>query len=761
MIPHSTLGALPCFLAFFWNRAQLMCIRLCALAFLLVSSALDAQPANLSQRVEELGSENARIRRDAAMYLSQMAASGQDMQDALPALIEALGDREEQVWFHTVTALATMGPSATAAAPELLKALKNFNARGVNVRWYRSVHALSQMGEGVLDRLIAACEDENANLRAGAAQALGGIDRGSERSVPVLIQLMEDESDLVREAVIKSLSLLPSPARTSLLEALSHPSALARQAACQALGKMGHDAKDAADKLFALLSMESDQAVLGAALECLPSIDAPSHEVLQAVMSYFATEQEDLRQAVSNVLLKLPPSLVVPALLHQLEHADQASRDRSVDLLAYLGSDAKPALPLLMHLIQTNLDQPEQLQPYRKAFLQVGNAGIPMVVEAMQTALGDSHQKTLDEMLTAYGLVAVQPILDMLPSQSESMQSRMIRSLSGIGKNARLAQGAMLEAARSKHPMIRAAAIEALASMEIKMETFHQVVTPLLQDDFLEVRLSAVMALAQLPSAVQKHLEALGALIIDPDTVLREQALMALTHAGDGASVYQDQVAVLLADPSTGVRHAAMRVLGAMGETTPMAIAQITWLGQTGGQETLRHALDALGRMGEQAESALPLLRQSLQHEEASIRLSAFEGLMAVETGSEKRLPVMLKALEDRSTPMRHASMKALISLKEEAAPAIPVLIQRLSESEDRELALGALRVVPSQMTYLELYLQALGHDDPGVRAFGCRALGNLGAAAEKALPELRNMRRDRYRFVREQASEAIKQIEG
>ena len=102
--------------------------------------------------------------------------------------------------------------------------------------------------------------------------------------------------------------------------------------------------------------------------------------------------------------------------------------------------------------------------------------------------------------------------------------------------------------------------------MEIKMETFHQVVTPLLQDDFLEVRLSAVMALAQLPSAVQKHLEALGALIIDPDTVLREQALMALTHAGDGASVYQDQVAVLLADPSTGVRHAAMRVLGAMGK---------------------------------------------------------------------------------------------------------------------------------------------------------------------------------------------------
>jgi len=744
-----------------WNSIQLKRISACTLAFLLVTSALDAQPAKLSQRVEELGSENARIRRDAALYLNRMAASGEDMQDALPALIEALGDREEQVWFHAVTALANIGPSASAAAPELLKALKDFNSRGVNVRWYRSVHALSQMGEGVVDRLIVACEDENANLRAGAAQALGGIQRSSERSVPVLVKLLEDESDVVREAVIESLSLLPPPARTSLLEALSHPSALARQAACEALGKMGYDAEGAADKLFALVSMESDQAVLVAALECLPRIDAPSHEVLQAVMSYFATEQEDLRQAVSNVLLGIPPSLVVPALLHQLEHADQVSRDRSVDLLAYLGPDAEPALPLLMHLIQTNLDQPEQLQPYRKAFLQVGNAGIPMLVEAMQTALGDSHQKTLDEMLTAYGLVAVQPILDMLPSQSESMQARMIRSLVGIGKNARLAQGAMLEAARSKHPMIRAAAIEALASMEIKTETFHQVVTPLLQDDFLEVRLSAVMALAQLPSAVQNHLEALGDLITDLDTVLREQALLALTHAGDMAKVHQDQVAVLLADPSTGVRHAAMRVLGAMGETTPMAIAQITWMGQTGGTETLQLALDTLGSMGEQAGSALPLLTRSLQHEEASIRLSAFDGLMTVDTDSEKRLPIMLKALEDSSTPMRHASMKALISLKDEAAPAIPVLIQRLNESEDRELALGALRVVPSQMTYIELYLQALGHDDPGVRAFGCRALGNLGSAAEKALTELRNMRRDRYRFVREQANEAIKQIEG
>ncbi len=70
-----------------------MRIGLCSLAFLLMTSGLDAQPANLSQRVEELGSENARIRRDAAMYLSQMAASGQDMQDALPALIKALGDR--------------------------------------------------------------------------------------------------------------------------------------------------------------------------------------------------------------------------------------------------------------------------------------------------------------------------------------------------------------------------------------------------------------------------------------------------------------------------------------------------------------------------------------------------------------------------------------------------------------------------------------------------------------------------------------------
>jgi len=218
---------------------------------------------------------------------------------------------------------------------------------------------------------------------------------------------------------------------------------------------------------------------------------------------------------------------------------------------------------------------------------------------------------------------------------------------------------------------------------------------------------------------------------------------------------------MLLADIDASVRLASMRVLTVIGETSPLALDQIAWLGRLGDAPTLKQALETLGRMGPSASKALPLFSESLAHEDPVIRLAAIEGILVLDPDPKRGLPIMLEALEDPSGDIRQAAMKALIPLKEQAGEAIPALIGLLGNSEDRELSLGALRVIPSQVAYLAQYLEALNHEDPGVRAFGCRSLGQLGSAAEQALPELRKVRRDRYRFVREQADEAIKQIEG
>jgi hypothetical protein len=56
--------------------------------------------------------------------------------------------------------------------------------------------------------------------------------------------------------------------------------------------------------------------------------------------------------------------------------------------------------------------------------------------------------------------------------------------------------------------------------------------------------------------------------------------------------------------------------------------------------------------------------------------------------------------------------------------------------------------------------MASLEHKDPGVRHFGCRALGRLGGDAISALPKLKNARSDKYRFVRDEAKKAIQRIE-
>ena len=67
--------------------------------------------------------------------------------------------------------------------------------------------------------------------------------------------------------------------------------------------------------------------------------------------------------------------------------------------------------------------------------------------------------------------------------------------------------------------------------------------------------------------------------------------------------------------------------------------------------------------------------------------------------------------------------------------------------SEDRELALGALRVCLSN-DYLRASFRRWVLTVPECVLLVAVPWAGLGAAAEKAPSELRNMRRDRYRFV-------------
>ena len=78
-------------------------------AFTLLFAATIVPAADVTGLIEELASSDAQKRRNAAYELNQLGA---EAVDALPALMKALDDDDEQVFFNAASAIARIGPAA-------------------------------------------------------------------------------------------------------------------------------------------------------------------------------------------------------------------------------------------------------------------------------------------------------------------------------------------------------------------------------------------------------------------------------------------------------------------------------------------------------------------------------------------------------------------------------------------------------------------------------------------------------------------------
>jgi len=90
---------------------------------------------------------------------------------AIPAIIEALKDKDWDVRTSAASALGGIGPDARAAVPVLIEALK----------------------------------DEHFYVRSSAAHALGGIGPEARAAVPALTMALKDEDKDVRRAAAEAL----------------------------------------------------------------------------------------------------------------------------------------------------------------------------------------------------------------------------------------------------------------------------------------------------------------------------------------------------------------------------------------------------------------------------------------------------------------------------------------------------------------------------------------------------------------------------
>ena len=265
-------------------------------------------------------------RSEAATKLGRM---GPVAEMAVPALVQALKDRDVSVGCAAANALGRVGVYSKAAIKGLASTLAK--AREPLLR-SAAAEGLGMIGPAALKpagrALLGALQHEDQDLRREAAKAIGPVGEQDEaftkRAVKALQPLLSDSEQRVRRAAALSLVRLgdASPKLVSLLKATVTQSGRAiveeRRDACLALGKLGAAARAAVPTLIAALREEPR---INKAIPYAEQRRAQHDELRRAAATALgqigdprarpalerAKENATLAEAAGAALAKLPP----------------------------------------------------------------------------------------------------------------------------------------------------------------------------------------------------------------------------------------------------------------------------------------------------------------------------------------------------------------------------------------------------------------------------------------------------------------------
>lgn len=293
------------------------------------------------------------LRREA---IKSIAALGPAARQALPVLLRATRDENEEVRLWAVTAIRRIGPSAGVASPALLNVLSD------DVRRVREAarDALEAIGPAATPVLLPALRSTDPWVRANVAEALGVIGQARGDVVPGLVRLLADDSLWVRASAAWALGQLgrdskkaAKPLAAALAEELRRDPTLAEAAQrvrvenlVYAIGRIGKDAGAAAPLVLSVF-FDGGDSLRHIAVVALAGIGARAAEPLgKAVRS--GTMPVRLDAAYSLRLMGSQGKGAVKDLVKVLQSNDELDGGHDLviataDALGAMGKQAKSA----------------------------------------------------------------------------------------------------------------------------------------------------------------------------------------------------------------------------------------------------------------------------------------------------------------------------------------------------------------------------------------------------------------------------------
>jgi HEAT repeat protein len=459
---------------------------------------------------------NKEVRAEAATCLALLAAKATV---AVPALIDALDDREPIVHYAAMRALAAIGPAAKPALPRLVEMVENAPA--------------DRPAQEEVRALIANVDNDSYALRSKATHALERLGRIAVTPL--------------REALEKSPSLEANRRLRTLLDRLERQEREYGVAAVVALGGIGVEARSAVPVLLATLNDKARSREMHMCVaRALGTIHSENPAVVAALTSMLRDKDGVVRLACvcGN---ESPPVAARAALISALSdsHSEfgMSVVAAAAKALGAMGPDAADAVPALIGLVKKKSHGAVAAAIALRKVGPAGKQAIPAFIDLLQHVDDDRDKVRVCEPCVPQGTIAV----------------ATAESLAHFGPDSRAAIPALIRALVCSNPSTRNSAVEALPRIDPDWE---KNAIPILLKELTEAKTQSsrsqviwvLMCRGPLAKDAVPHLLPF---LQHADDDLRLGAVNALAAIGPAAAVAIPKLTPLLQDDSDVICQAA------------------------------------------------------------------------------------------------------------------------------------------------------------------------------------------------------------
>jgi HEAT repeat protein len=512
----------------------------------------------------------------------------------------------------TARALANIGPSARAAVPSLIAALKaHKDIANDNLLHIEAQMALARIGKPAVPAILDAMKNTKNEIAPLAAEALGWILPPPKEAIPAL--------------------------RQALAADRAHAGVYLRS-----LGRFGTLAQEAAPDLTKLLT---DGTLRAEAAVALVQVDpAQADKVVPLLLKDFQEGEDQIRLEAADALARLGPAAqtAAPALVEALH--DRAATQAAAQALQGIGAAAAPSLAKLLK--DPHVD-------FRRGGISLlarlgrgAKAALPSVLEALSDE--DSEVRagaaSLIEHIGTDAADAVPALSANLQANQRAVRYPSVSALGSIGPAAKEARRALVECLLDPDEEVRYAAALALKSIDPTFTDATPALINAVKDESPKVRLAAIDAVSRIaPDRIDEMIPFLAELSGKPYPL--DVRLAAVEGLHDlGASKEAKRSVPWLLGEITAVEPLnclyAARVLARIDPSqAPDVVLALAAALRTPHADARLYIVRTLGEFGPKAREALPEIESLLQDSGPGMREEAQKALRAIKPNQAESKP--------------------------------------------------------------------------------------------------------------------------